>query len=511
MDYVGAVSRQEHGAFFDGGGRRIGMETVQGEIQDSISYDMFGKLGYWLDDDQNIELSVNHFEMNNKGNYITVDGDRSTGTPTSARRGTPEGQTPYNRAATVNLAYSHSDWFGNALETQIYYQRFRAQFGTTPHFPFEDDQGNQRRDQSRNESDKLGAKLTLRRSDLLNGRLSLATGVDLLQDETRQKLVQTNRDYVPESQFRNYAAFLQGHFRLLPPLTLHAGVRHEYAQLNVDTFQTLDRGNVREDLVTVAGGAPSFDETLFNVGAVFQVTQWAQLFANYSEGFGMPDVGRVLRSIDEPGQNVDDLLELTPIVTDNIEIGTRINWRLASIELSYYESNSDLGERLTQENGVFVGSREKTEIQGVELSGQLQLSDAQRLGVAYARNRGKSDTTGDGRTDTKLTGMNIAPERLSLSWDAHWGERLATRVQANHYFSGRFSDQTHANLQRFDGYSLVDASLSYRLPTGRMSLGIENLLDERYFTYYSQTARDGDDQYFKGRGRSATLGYQLDF
>lgn len=50
---------------------------------------------------------------------------------------------------------------------------------------------------------------------------------------------------------------------------------------------------------------------------------------------------------------------------------------------------------------------------------------------------------------------------------------------------------------------------------GRATFGIENLTDKDYFTYYSQSFPQSpvleDDLYFKGRGRTFTLGYQLDF
>ena len=57
----------------------------------------------------------------------------------------------------------------------------------------------------------------------------------------------------------------------------------------------------------------------------------------------------------------------------------------------------------------------------------------------------------------------------------------------------------------------VTAWWMLRLPTGRVSVGIENLTDEDYITYYSQAARISDEYYFTGRGRTFTLGYQLDF
>ncbi|RTR00825.1 TonB-dependent receptor [Halomonas nitroreducens] len=511
-DYLVAASRQERGVFYDGNDERVGI-AYPGELQNSTSYDLLAKAGYWFDDDQNLEVAVNHFELEGDGDYVPVPGDRDAGIATTARKGDPDGEPGYNEVTTARLSYSHTDLLGNSLDAQLYSQRFRARFATTPYFPYQVD-GETRFDQTRNESDKVGAKFTLSRDGLLNDRLTLTTGLDLLQDETRQELVHTGRTYVPESQFRNYAVFLQGDYALTDALSVNAGVRHEQAELNVDDFSTLDRTtddgdpkDVTQDLVDVDGGSPDFDETLFNAGLVYQATDWAQLYANYSEGFGMPDVGRVLRGIEAPGQDVDTLLTLQPIVTDNREIGARFDWDRYGLELSYYESNSDFGERLTEENGVWVGNREKTEIQGFEITGDARLNDAHELSLSYTHAEGESDTDGDGRVDTELTGINIAPDTLKLGWSAAWSEKLSSHLQYRYYFDRSVDDPE----LEFDGYGLADASLTYRLPVGRASLGIENLTDEDYFTYYSQAARVSDDYYFKGRGRTLTLGYQVDF
>ncbi|WP_010628011.1 TonB-dependent receptor [Halomonas sp. KM-1] len=505
-EYLGAISRQQRGVFFDGNDEIVGM-AYPGELQNSISHDLFGKLGYWIDDNQNIEISLKHFDLEEGDDYVPVVGDRAAGIPTTARRGTPVGDPGYNRVSMANLAYSHDDWHGNALNAQLYRQRFRAQFATTPFFPYLDAAGDSHYDQTRNESDKLGAKFTMSRDGLLEERLKLTTGIDILQDETRQMLAHTGRTYVPETRFRNYAAFVQGDLSLTDSLSLHGGARYEYAELNVDDFSTIDRSNVMQDNVSVAGGTPTFNETLYNLGVVYQATAWAQLYANYSQGFGMPDVGRVLRGIDTPGRDIDSLLQLQPIVTDNREIGARFDWGRYGLELSYYESDSDYGERLTDESGVFVGSRERTEIQGVEITGEMRLGDAHDLSLSYTHAEGKSDTSGDGRVDTKLTGINIAPDTLRFGWSAAWNDRLTSHLQASYYFDRSVDDPA----LEFDGYGLIDASLGYRLPAGRLSFGVENLTDKQYITYYSQSARASDEYYFAGRGRTFTIGYQLDF
>ncbi len=505
-DYMFAASRHKRGVFYDGNDDEVGV-AYPGELQNSSSYDLLAKAAYWIDDDQNVEVSINRFELEGEGDYVPVVGDRDAGVATTARKGNPDGDPGYNEVTTARLSYSHDDWLGNSLDAQLYTQRFRAQFATTPYFPYQGSGGNTLYDQTRNESDKLGAKFTLSRDGLLDDRLKLTTGLDLLQDDTRQMLVHTDRTYVPETRFRNAAVFLQGDYDLTEALSLHAGIRQEYAELEVDDYSTIDRSNVTQDNVSVGGGKPDFNETLYNAGIVYQATDWAQIYANYSEGFGMPDVGRVLRGIDTPGQNVDSLLTLQPIVTDNREIGARFDWDRYGLELSYFESNSDYGERLTEENGTWVGNREKTEIQGVEITGEAQVNDIHQLRASYTHTEGKSDTDGDGSVDSKLTGINIAPDTLKLAWSAAWNEKLSSHLQYSRYFDRSVGDPE----LEFDGYGLLDASLAYRLPVGRTSLGVENLTDEDYFTYYSQAARVSDEYYFKGRGRTFTLSYQLDF
>ncbi len=465
-----------------------------------------GRVGYWIDDNQNIELMLNHFELEG-GDYVPCRVTGMKASPPAARPGDPVGDPGFNKVTTASFSYSHADWFGNKADVQVYGQAS----GPVCHHPFfpYGQRRNSQLDQTRNESDKVGAKFTLTRNGLLNNRLGLTTGLDLLQDETNQDLVHTDRTYVPETQYRNYAPFLQGRFKLTDKLNLNAGARYEKAKLKVDTYSTIDRTNVVNDDVVVEGGSPDFSETLYNAGLVYQLTNWAQLYGSYSEGFGMPDVGRVLRGINISGQDVDNLLDLQPIVTDNREIGGRFNWARYGFEVSYYESNSDLGERLTfnSATGTFEGSRERTEIQGVELSGHMQVNDAHRLKLSYSHQDGESDTDGNGIVDTDLNGTSIAPDTVQMSWNAGWSPAISSYLQISHFFSRGF-DQPNMD---FDGYSLINTSISYKLPAGKLDLGIENLTDEDYFSYYSQAARDSDEYNFKGRGRTYTLGYSLDF
>jgi len=507
FDYLVGLTNEVQGMYLDADGNYVGSATVRGDIMDSKNHDIFVKLGYWLTDEKRLELEVNKYEMKGRMNFTGVDGDRENGVATSSIKGTPpNGVSPYNDVQTTSLFYTDSDLDGMEFKAQVFHQDFEGRYGATNSGSFQDTSiapDGELYDQSQNQSEKIGAKFSLTKDDLLDNHLSITTGLDLLQDKTSQTLVLTNRVYVPETEYTNYAPFVQFEYKPTERLVLQAGARYEHAKLDVDTYQTVAANNS----VTVDGGTPSFDETVYNAGAVFKITPIVSVFANYSQGFGMPDVGRVLRGVKTTDQDVDTLIDLSPIMTDNYEVGLRVNRHPYDLELSYYESNSDLGSRIVEVNDLYVVKREKKEIQGAEASLGFQLNKEHKLQASYSYIQGKSDTDDDGKVDTKLTGADIPPNRLVASWNAHWNEKLSSLLQVSHAFSRSFDDDE----LKFDSYTLVDASVGYKLPVGKMSVAVANLFNEDYFTYYSQAAYADDSFYFKGRGRTVTLAYGLDF
>lgn len=506
VDYLFSASLEDQGLFLDGNRNPVGVDNTQGDLMDSRSYNFLGKLAYWIDDDQRLQFTLNHYNIEGHNNYVSVTGDRANGVVTTSERGAPEGDAPYNRVWTTGLSYDHYDLAGMRLSAQVFYQDYEALFGATNSATFQDPAiapVGTFYDQTMAATSKFGTKVSLTKDDLLNERLSLTGGFDTLFDETEQYLYQTDRTYVPPTEYTDLSPFLQAEFRLADSLLLSAGARYEYAKLKINDYQTVAANNG----VTVEGGDPSFNETLYNVGAVWKPVDHWSLFANYSEGFSIPDVGRALRGISTPGQSVNNIENLSPIVTDNIETGVRFeNGRLAA-ELSYYESSSDFGSRLTELNDVFYMQRQETEIKGFEASVDYQFTEQHAGRLAYSRMQGRYDSNDDGNLDAKLSGLDVSPDRLTASWSANWTDSLSTFVQANYAFDKTFDEPD----REFDGYLLMDAAMGYQLPVGQVNIGVANLLDEQYVTYYSQSALVNDERYFAGRGRTVTFGYRVDF
>lgn len=508
FEYLFALSYEDQGLYLDGKGRSIGTDNTQGDLMDSRTYDMLAKLGYWIDDNQRLQFSVNRYKMKSKASYLAVAGDRALGIPTTSVKGQPPGTPPWNDVWTSSLSYRHANLAGMELSAMVFNQEFEGLFGADISATFQDPliaPSGSLYDQSRSVASKYGSKVGLSRDDLLNGRLKLTAGFDTLFDKGKQHLYLTGRTYVPQSEYRNLSLFLQGEYKLLDTLTMHAGVRREKADLKIDTYRTL----AQYRRVLVEGGTIDFNETLMNAGLVWNPVKDVTLFGSYSEGFGMPDIGRVLRSINTAGQSVANLSQLQPILTKSVELGGRYHSGAWDLDASVFRSDSDFGTRVVPINGAFMMAREKTRIEGVDLSLGHRFTRSQRGKLAYAYTKGRYDSDENGSLDAKLDGLNVAPNRLIATWSSEWSGKLATFVQAQHAFNQSFDDPA----KEFGGYTLVDASATYKLGTGKgeLRLSLANLFDRDYITYYSQSALVEPKRYFAGRGRTVSLGYALRF
>ena len=506
LEYLFALGYEDQGLYRDGKGRPVGTDNTQGDLMDSRTYDVLAKLAYRFDDEQRLQLSVNRYRIKSKAGYLVVAGDRATGLPSVSVEGTPPGIAPWNDVWTSSLSYSHANLAGMELSAMLFSQEFEGLFGADNSATFQDvliAPTGTLYDQSRAVASKIGSKVGLVKSDLLGGRMKLSTGFDTLFDKGKQDLYGTGRTYVPQSEYRNYSLFAQGEFKLSGQLTAHAGVRREHAELEIDSYRTL----AAYRRVAVEGGTLDFKETLFNAGLVYKPVQDVTLFTSYSEGFGMPDIGRVLRSINTVGQRVANLKDLEPILTRSVELGARVRKGSWDLDASYFRSDSDFGTRIVPINGAFMMAREKTRIEGFEASLGQRFSAAQRAKLSYAHTRGRYDSDENGKLDARLDGLNVAPNRVIATWSADWDARLSSFVQAQHAFKQGFDDPAKA----FGGYTLVDATVSYKLAKGELRLSMANLFDQSYITYYSQSALVEPKRYFAGRGRTATLGYSLKF
>lgn len=508
VDFLGSVNYRTSGISYDANGTVIGFDNAQGDTMDSKTLNVFMKAGYdW--NDQRLELTLNDYDLSGNNDWLGLDGDYANGVPTTAIKANVLGKPVSNEMRMLSLSYTNADWFGHSVRLQGFDQAFAGTYGGGTFATYSDPAfGGTVFDQSQNNSEKRGFKLTLAKDNIANTPFSVVYGADFLNDETYQALILTGRDWVPKTNYENLALFAQLDFTGVENLTLSAGVRREDSSLEVRDFTTLHSYNGGQ---FVRGGKPEFSDTLSNIGATYQLTPQWRLFANLSEGFSMPDVGRVLRGINKPNQDVETFLNLEPIVTENSELGVEFDNRVVSAQLSYYASDADFGQRLqANADGIYAVKREKTAIDGLELRAQWIVSMSDVLGLRYAQTEGKFDSDGDNRVDTDLGGANMSPDRINLNWEHMWTSRLNTRLQLNIVEDRDFENKLGLRTAQFEGYKTVDLFAEYQANFGQLRLGVQNLANEDYFTYYSQT-QGSDTRNFKGIGRTISLSLNAQF
>lgn len=522
---VGAAY-EKRGVFYDGRGRLIGLNLTQGETQDSRSWSLFGRFGYALSDSARLDLIVSRFQLDGEGDYVAVAGNRATGLPTSAVRGTPPGEPAASRTESAALSLTDTDLWGGNFVSQVFWNRTHDTFGgeIAPIPTFQDPviaPLNTLFDQSENRSRKFGGKISYERTIPGVEALSFILGFDALWDSTEQRLIATNRVWVPPTDFRSFAPFGQLNLALFDKkLRLAGGVRWENVEIKIDDYHTLaSTTNVAPTPfyggVAVSGGKPSFKDLLFNGGVIVEPVRGIRAYASYAEGFTVPDVGRITRAVSKPGTDIDDFLDISPIVSNNREIGLEVKRGPLDASVAYFWSSSKLGQLLiANPGGIFDVQRLRTEIQGAEINLGIALPiKGARVSVGYAHLDGRydSDAVPDGKVDNDLDGVNISPDRLNLAASYDRGP-LSLRVQTQFYLSRRFHGPKVDPRNDFGGYNVTDASIRYETGLGALRLSVQNLFDAFYIDYSSDTRLPNDNTaYFAGRGRTFTLGWDYRF
>ncbi len=539
FDATFGAAYEKRGAFYDGDGRRVGLNLTQGETQDSRTVSLFSRLGYQVGETGRIDLIASRFELKGDGDYIAVVGNRATGLPTSATRGDAPGKPAASRTESVALTYTDTSLGGGNFIAQLFFNRTHDTFGgeIAPIATFQDptiDPTEKLFDQSENRSRKLGAKLSYERAVPGFEALTATLGFDALVDKTEQRLIATNRVWVPPSDFRSLAPFVQGNLKLFGgKLRLAGGARYENVEIKIDDYHTLASttyvapNKATYGGVAVSGGKPKFEDLLLNGGVIVEPVTGIRAYASYAEGFTVPDIGRITRAIRVTGVDLDNYLDISPIVSNNREIGVEVKRGPLDGSVTYFWSSSDKGQLLiARAAGIFDVQRQRVEIQGLEVNLGVKLPvPGLKASVGYAHLSGRydADTVPDGKVDTDLDGTNISPDRVNLAADYQKGP-FSARVQTQFYLSRHFNGKARAiddanplhpqklYMNDFGGYVLTDAYVRYQTKLGGVSLSVANLFDKMYIDYASDTRLPNDNTvFYAGRGRTFTLSWDYRF
>lgn len=512
LDLLFATSEVDRGIGYDANGRRIGM-NASGSLQDTTGRNIFVKVGhdFGAGKNQRIEAQASKFRLDGKAGYIYQEGNRALGLTDTSVRGRPfEGMAEFNDFRQYALNYTHTEVFGGTLSAQAYRASQAMRFVAEKGGPDKQDPLiaplGTLTDQSEVNSQKRGLRTGWSRPDLggVEG-LELRAGVDIVRDETEQKLALTNRTWVPPMVYTSTAPFAQLSWDI-GPVTVAGGMRRESGELSVDSFRTTYYNN----RVLVEGGKLDYHANLPNVGAVWKIAPEWSVYGSYGKGFSLPNVGIPLRNVNKPGQSVAGILDLQAVIVDNKEVGLNWRGRAGSFGLSAYRSYSDFGVSLSIDpvTNDFIMRRQPVRIEGLELTGEYIISRTLRATALYSRIRGKTVSRDAGPLDTEMGIANINPDKIggSLMWQ--FSDKGNVRIGFTS-LQDREINVGKSNQEKTSGYTLFDLNGSYRTRFGDLTLGVENLFNKFYILTSSQIP--AFQNYAAGRGRSVSLTHSIKF
>ncbi|MEF8794558.1 TonB-dependent receptor [Thiohalorhabdus sp.] len=509
FDYSVNLSAKRTGSRFDGNGDRIppnGFESQGGGLFESNEYNLQTKLGYQLTPDQRLRLAVNYYEQEQDADHTRdpATGDPADDTPTETIDSEPAGADPKTENLNISLDHTLQDLLGGTLSTQLYFQDYETFFGFSDFFTTGPGQ-------TFLETEHIGARIAHDRP--VGSFANAVYGVDISQEITAQNFLD-GRTNMGEFEQQNYAPFLQLNVALGTNWTVRGGVRHERVEVDVPTFR--DEGSVTSN--TVRGGELDYEETVFNLGLVHNLTASQEAFASFSQGFSVADIGRALRTASSDfrdqipaGTEIDgEALDPEVKVVDNFELGWRgrfDDWRAT---LTAFYTTSDEGATFGGPPD-FPLQRRKEQTYGVELTADVDVTRALTVGGTGTWQEGRVDTDADGSTDDFLDGTRIAPPEATLYAEYAPSRRWSARVQAKRVFDrDRFEGSTAFGEGEVNGYTLLDASGQVRVGPGNLEVGIRNLLDEQYITPLGQSF-NLPGFVVAGQGRSANISYTVTY
>ena len=476
IDFVATASYEEINSFVDSDGDRIPpSQTGNGGLPDSDIINLFGKMGTSRGQHR-FEASTLYYEQAQRTGFFAVAGDVPTRRKATAEAGIldPRATDEGNENLVINTVYSYGDVLGSTLRMQAYYQEVSQTFDFRP--------------------DRFGGSQSVIQSEKVGGRLDINTplsfagvsggllwGIDFTNDQTVQNLTD-GRIFVPFLDQDAFAQFAQLELSPTPWLDVQAGLRHESFDVTVKPFTSLTSG------VDVEGGQLDYQTTVWNVGPVVHIGSF-DVFAAFSQGFSLSDIGREIRDSQEP--DFLQSLKPKPVVFDNYEIGMRYHADRLSGELSVFLSESDLGARFEDDPnnpGLLIQRRDPERTHGVEAALRAVLSDTLRAGGTFTWIEGKADTDDDGGFETYLNGRRIPPVKITAFVERDLRADWLVRLQA--LYSGsrdKFDDATSGTgLGRVDSFITFDLMTSLELGPGSLSVGVQNILNEDYFPVSAQ-------------------------
>ncbi|MCU4413670.1 TonB-dependent receptor [Acinetobacter sp. WU_MDCI_Axc73] len=549
--FLGATYTKR-GEIQDSHGDRIAPEPAQTDRSDTQTIDVNGRMTFKLTDQQSLSVGAQYYNDKQDSDYGPDYGKNVAvlfGAKPSLKavKGLQLDDQPFTERYGINAQYRNENLFGQILNIETYYRNEKARF-----YPFAAAYTRAAPVyavlQSENESKVAGIRAAIESNlNVANRNLKLTYGVDYDHEEGSQeadrynlntfiasnglniKSTGTNIAYGPEVTVENLGAFLQGDYTLTDRLNVQAGIRYQHIKSDSDAFSPTTELLIADDRASagqsytpavIAAGSVKHNATLFNIGPVFKLTDQQQIFANFSQGFSLPDMQRVLRDV-QAGFVVQSS-NVEPIKVNSYELG----WRLQGDEglnlgVTGFYNTSDKVVQFKSDRSVNVADTDQR-IYGAEANVSVPVLEQFSIGGTLGYTRGEfKDASGQWR---ELNALQISPIKGTVfgEWQDGNGNSLRVQTLAIKGTDKAYKDSLQAvydaNVQpnaaaKVKGYAVMDVIANAKVGPGTLGLGVYNVWNTDYKTVYSQAVVPvyGAISSLPAQGRTYGLSYSVKY
>ncbi|QUS57915.1 TonB-dependent receptor [Pseudovibrio brasiliensis] len=515
------------GDMFDGSGTQISEDPITGQGGGSgiEQYNLSGQLGY-EGDAFDVTIYANLVKMEQEIKYQTdYTTDPVSVDPSKPYLGLPPLEDSKNINATFNF-YEVGGLFDAKIE--LYYNDAEKRAAFVPlsaanpvaYLPDVNES------QTVLFAKQAGVRTTFdaELNSIYEG-LALTWGSDYSYNDISQT-IPDGRDIISPMKQHGFAQFAQVKAPIGEMFEVRGGVRHERFFLSMDSF-VRPNALVPNPFYTPTNGQPEeltigkhaftsadkdYSATVFNLGGVAHLNDKLDVFAGFSQGFSVPDVGSFTRRAMPLNPFVDGVVDVSDVapeavIVNNFELGARYNTQALSLSASAFYSTSDKGVNFDDATQTVLQAEER--IWGAELNIRGQLNEAWGAGAVLAYKEGVWDENKDGDLDEDLPNNRIgSPFKATVFSDYNFGNGFSLQGEAV-FGSGRSGKEgAKGDLKKLKPTFTMNASASYNSDYGDFRFGATNIFDTKQQNTTATALRDREVQ---AEGRRFFLQYTKTF
>lgn len=546
------VGYAKRGEIQDSRGDRIGPEVAQTDRQDTQTLDVNGQLTWDISDQQHLTVGAQYYNDEQDSDYGPDYGQglavlfRGATPSLKALKGLQLEDQPRTKRWSTHAQYNHNDVLGQSLTLEAYYRKEQARwFPTAVNLLHPELPGGRIPVvmQSNTDINIWGSRLALQKDFKIADRaLGLSYGLDFENEKNGQEgqMYDTNsfiasnglnhkatKIYAmgPDVQVAKLGAFVQANYAVTDRINIQAGVRHERINSDVSDSTPYPESIVADfdpsyTAKSLKGGEVKHNAILFNLGGVYHLSDTQQVFANFSQGFSIPDVQRMLRDV--PASFVVTSNNIDPVKVNNYEFGWRLQEQNGlNLGLTAFYNDSDKSVRFNAAPNFNIEVIDTDErIYGLEANVKYTISDMWNMGGTIAYTRGQfKNILGDWQ---ELDAVRVAPLKGTLFSEWQFADDINLRVQtlaiggtdkAAKDYVNPLNDRSSRKPAEIKGFAIMDVITSAKAGPGRLGFGVYNVWNTDYKSVFSQAVAPtyGAISSLAAQGRTYGLTYTLKY